>query len=109
MFAVAIVLVGWAVANREPVMMWLDPLDRSNGSITMPLYLFGFVFLIAGVLIGGTAAWFRQGRWRRSHARLAAEVAALKGDLDLAKRSTVGGDPGSARGARRTAWKLPAA
>jgi uncharacterized integral membrane protein len=84
--AVVIALLAWA--NRQPVTVSFDPFDASDMDFTatMPLYVVGFTILIAGVLLGGFAAWLTQGRHRRLRRRLAAEnvvirteMAALKG------------------------------
>jgi hypothetical protein len=34
----------------------------------MPFYAYLFIALLVGVLVGGTAMWFSQARWRK-HAR----------------------------------------
>lgn len=73
-FPVAILLVTLAVINRHEVRMVLDPFKPKAPSIVVDLpfyfYLFGAMFL--GVLIGGTAVWMSQGRWRKT-ARLRAQ------------------------------------
>jgi hypothetical protein len=80
---IAATLVAWAVANRQPVTVSFDPFDPANPAyaMTKPLYLVGFAILIAGVVLGGMAAWFEQGKWRRARARLAAEIAATRAEL----------------------------
>jgi hypothetical protein len=84
----AIVLVGWAVANRGPVAISFDPFNRTDPAyvLTVPIFVMGFALLIAGVVFGGAAAWFRQGKWRRAHARLAAEIRTVRAELDRHKR-----------------------
>jgi hypothetical protein len=42
--------------------------------------------LILGVLIGGCAAWLRQGKWRRSARRLDGEVRALHDEMETIRR-----------------------
>ena len=42
--------------------------------------------LILGVLIGGIAAWIRQGKWRRAARRLDGEVRALHQEMDAVRR-----------------------
>lgn len=63
----AILLVVFAVANRHFVTLSLDPFggDSPALSLQIPLFLLFFLALILGVLIGGVAAWFGQGKWRR--------------------------------------------
>jgi len=57
-----------AVVNRHEVQLILDPFRPKNPALALSLpfyvYLFGCLFL--GVLAGGTAVWFNQGRWRKS-------------------------------------------
>ena len=79
----AIVVVAFAVANRQTVTVSFDPFDSANPaySMTMPLFLIVFAVLIAGVVIGGVAAWLRQGPWRRTARRLDDEVRQLHGEL----------------------------
>ncbi len=64
----AAVLVALAVANRQPVTVSFDPFDSSDLelAVKVPLYLVGFTLLIAGVVLGGVAAWLKQGKWRRT-------------------------------------------
>jgi uncharacterized integral membrane protein len=65
---VAIVAVLFAVANRGPLTLSLDPLAREAPAITLTLPIFVVIFaaLMAGVLIGGIATWLRQGRHRKA-------------------------------------------
>jgi uncharacterized integral membrane protein len=65
---VAIVVVLFAVANRGPLTLSLDPLAREAPAITLTLPVFVVIFaaLMTGVLIGGMATWLRQGRYRKA-------------------------------------------
>jgi hypothetical protein len=84
---VAAVLVGFAVANRQPVMVSFDPFESDPAhALTVPLYLLGFAVLVVGVLLGGSAAWIEQGKSRRARARLAAETRALRAELEALRR-----------------------
>jgi uncharacterized membrane protein YidH (DUF202 family) len=80
----AIVLIAFAVANRQTVLVSLDPFDQINPALSVSLPLFGLVLIviIAAVIVGGIAAWLRQAKWRRA-ARLAQEqVQALQAQID---------------------------
>ena len=68
----AIVIVAFAVANRQTVTVSLDPFssEQPAASVTLPLFALIIVLLIVGVVIGGIAAWLRQGKWRRTARRL---------------------------------------
>jgi len=84
----AIVLIAFAVANRQTVLVSLDPFDQTNPALSVSLPLFGLVLIviIAAVIVGGIAAWLRQAKWRRA-ARLAQEqVQALQAQIDALER-----------------------
>jgi uncharacterized integral membrane protein len=76
---VTIVLVLFAVANRHPVPVSFDPFDPASPAlaVTLPLFLLILLLVIAGVAVGGAAAWLRQSKWRARARRLAAEVRRL--------------------------------
>lgn len=81
---IAAVLVGFAVANRESVVVSFNPFDGADParSAAVPLYLLIFGVLIAGVVVGGVAAWLEQGKWRRARSRLAAELRGVRNELE---------------------------
>ncbi len=76
----ALVLVSFAVANRQIVTVSLDPFDQANPAlvVSQPVYLVVLVVLIAGVMIGGCAAWLRQARWRGRARRAEAQLSTLQ-------------------------------
>ena len=83
-----VIIVAFAVANRQAVTISFDPLSATNPAyvITLPLFLAVFVVLILGVIIGGIAAWLGQGGWRRTARRLDADVRALHDELETIRR-----------------------
>jgi uncharacterized integral membrane protein len=84
----AIAFVLFAVANRESVLVSFDPFDRASPAVGvgLPLFALILILLITGVLLGGIAAWLRQGKWRRA-ARLAeAEARRLRAELAELRR-----------------------
>jgi uncharacterized integral membrane protein len=82
------VIVAFAIANRQAVTVSFDPFSSAAPAYaaTLPLFVVIFAVLILGVLIGGAAAWLRQGKWRRIARRLDADVRALHGDLETIRR-----------------------
>jgi hypothetical protein len=83
----AIVLVTLAVANRQTVLVSFDPFDPSDPALTaaVPLYALILSLVIVGVVVGGVAAWLRQGKWR-GRARMAeSQARELKAENDLLK------------------------
>src|SRR6516162_2338520 len=86
----AVLLVAFAVANRQSVVVSFDPFDAAHPAFALPVPLFALllVALLAGVLIGGVAAWMRQSKWRRA-ARLAqGHARALNAELDQVRERT---------------------
>jgi uncharacterized integral membrane protein len=85
----AIVLVAFAVANRQTVVVSFDPFDQAHPAFTLAVPLFALILalVVSGVIVGGVAAWLRQSKWRRT-ARLAqAHARELGAELDRLKRS----------------------
>ncbi|MCF6322108.1 MAG: lipopolysaccharide assembly protein LapA domain-containing protein [Rhizobiaceae bacterium] len=64
---IAIVLIVLSVANRHPVVFNLDPInpDQPFLAITLPFFVFLFAALLIGLLLGGMATWFTQGKHRK--------------------------------------------
>jgi len=85
----AVIIIAFAVANRQIVTVSLDPfsVEHPAASLTLPLFALVIVLLVVGVLIGGIAAWLRQARWRRTARRLEREIADLHIELETLKRS----------------------
>ncbi len=75
----AAVIIAFAVANRQTVTVSFDPFSSTSPAYatTLPLFVVILMVLILGVLVGGIAAWIRQGKWRRAARRLNGEVRAL--------------------------------
>ena len=80
----AVVLTTLAVINRQAVRLILDPFrpDDPVISLVLPLYAYVLGALIVGVILGGTAAWMAQGRWRRVARRRAAEAVRWQAEAD---------------------------
>ncbi len=81
------VLVALAIANHQPVTVSFNPFDSSDAdlAVRVPLYLVGFTVLIAGVVVGGIAAWLKQSKRRRIGSRLAAENVMMRSELAYLK------------------------
>ena len=84
----AIVVVAFAVANRQVVTVSFDPFSSTSPAYaaTLPLFVLIFVLVILGVVIGGVAAWLRQAAWRRTARRLDADVRTLHQELEALRR-----------------------
>ena len=84
-----IVLIAFAVANRQIVTVSFDPFNAAHpaASVTLPLFALVIVLLIVGVVIGGSASWLRHGRWRRTARRLERDLGNLREELNRHKRA----------------------
>jgi uncharacterized integral membrane protein len=83
-----IAIVAISVANRHNVPFKFDPVAGQSSIffIDAPLFVFLFVALLAGFLLGGTVAWISQGRWRRTARRRAHEVFELRKENERLSR-----------------------
>jgi uncharacterized integral membrane protein len=84
-----VIIVVFAVANRQTVTISFDPLASATPAYaaTLPLFVLIFAALILGVLIGGFAAWLRQGKWRRAARHLDADMRALRDEVAGLRRA----------------------
>jgi len=84
----AIVVVAFALANRQAVTVSCDPFSSASPAYaaSLPLFVLIFVLVILGGLIGGSAAWLRQSAWRRTARRLDTDVRALHQELEAMRR-----------------------
>jgi uncharacterized integral membrane protein len=105
----AVLLVAFAVANRQSVIVSFDPFDASHPAFALAVPLFALLLaaLLAGVVIGGVAAWMRQSRWRRDARFAQGQARALHAELEELKERTGTPmvQPGPARYA--TALRIP--
>ena len=64
---IGIVLIVLSVANRQPVTLALNPFrpEDSMLSVTAPVFLYLFLAVILGMIIGSAATWISQGKHRK--------------------------------------------
>lgn len=87
---VAIIAVLFMVANRTMVTLTLNPFRSGDAalSFTAPFFIWLFVFLIIGVIIGGVATWATQYKYRKALRMREDEVAKLRRDADAKSLTT---------------------
>jgi uncharacterized integral membrane protein len=97
----AVVIIAFAMANRQIVTVSFDPFSASDpaASVTLPLFALIILLLIVGVMIGGLASWLRQGKWRGMARRLDRELHHLRGKL-AAFEGAAGQPPAAPEGPR---------
>jgi uncharacterized integral membrane protein len=91
----AAVLISFAVANRRTVTISFDPFDPADTalSVTVPLYVLVLALVIVGVIVGGVAAWLRQGKWRGRARRAESQARALRAENAELRRRGHGASP----------------
>jgi uncharacterized integral membrane protein len=84
----AILMVMFAVANRDYVAISLDPFSANAPALTVHvrLFLLLLIALIVGVLVGGIAAWMAQSKWRRAARRFDRELRTARAEAEAARR-----------------------
>jgi uncharacterized integral membrane protein len=82
---IAIIILMFAIANREIVTVSFDPFSETApaASVSVPLFVLIFVFVISGVILGGLAAWLRQSGYRRVARNRDADVTALRREIEM--------------------------
>ena len=80
----AIIIIAFAVANRQMVTVSFDPFSSTAPAYAanLPLFILIFIVLILGVIVGGVGSWIGQAKWRRGHRSLDAEVRQLRSEVD---------------------------
>jgi uncharacterized integral membrane protein len=86
---VAALLLIFALANRAPVVLSLDPFSPGAPawSVQLPLFLIILVAIAFGVVIGGVTDWIGQGRHRREARHGKAEIRRLEQEAQALRRA----------------------
>jgi uncharacterized integral membrane protein len=91
-----LMIVALAVVNREVVTVSFDPFNTNPSfALRAPLFVLVFVLVIAGVVIGGVAAWLRQSMWRRTARQLEADLRASRAETDRLRERLAAGETAS--------------
>lgn len=85
---VVLPIVTLSVMNRQNVRLNLDPFTGENPAIYIewPFFVYLFIALFIGILIGGIGSWIRQGKWRKSARVRASEAREWRAKADRASR-----------------------
>ncbi len=85
------VLIVFALANRQLVVVNFNPLAPADAlaspGVGVPLFLVIFAVLLVGVVLGGIATWFAQGPRRREERHYRRETERLHRELEMARRA----------------------
>lgn len=90
-----VVLIALAVVNREPTTLILDPFGGAepNLSLQAPFFLFLLGAFALGLVVGGLASWFNQGKWRRTAREEAREARDWRRQADRLEKELESLDP----------------
>ncbi len=86
------ILIVFALANRQKVTLNFDPTTSLNpiiANIEISLFVIIYAMLFIGIVLGGTAVWFTQGRFRKACRQLTKETTRLEAELEEVKKTTV--------------------
>lgn len=72
---IAIVLILLSIANRQSATLALNPFEPTDQvlSISGPFFVFIFIALMLGMVLGSFITWFKQGKYRQKARAEAAE------------------------------------
>lgn len=86
-----LVMIVFALANRQLVVVNFNPIVPSEALTTpgvgVPLFLVLFAVLLFGVLLGGIATWFAQAPHRRDERSYKREAERLNRELGAMRRT----------------------
>ena len=88
---VAVILIALTVANRDIVAFTLDPFNPGSQALTFhaPLFVFLYLSLLIGLVLGGIATWFSQRKYRKRARNYSRQVSApSKSDGDRTTGTT---------------------
>ena len=63
---IAIPVIVFSLANRQLVSLTLTPFIEQGWTLEAPLFVTVLAGIVIGMVIGGMASWFNQGKWRRA-------------------------------------------
>jgi len=73
------IVAAFAVANRAPISIDLDPLPLV---FDLPLYVALMAAVLTGLVIGGVSTWLAGGHWRREARHLRKNKKTLESEID---------------------------
>jgi hypothetical protein len=88
------VLIALAVVNRKPALLVLDPFGGSahpSFSVEAPFFLFLLGAFALGLVVGGSATWLGQGKWRRTARAQSHEAREWRHKADRLEKELEGG------------------
>jgi uncharacterized integral membrane protein len=87
---IAILVIGFVVANRRWTTLSLDPFTANEPSISidLPLWLLFIFGVFIGIMVGWVGCWFAQAKWRKLARERSREISQLQSELESAKTAS---------------------
>lgn len=100
----AIVLIVLSVANRQSVTLAFNPFQPADSvlSLTAPFFVFLFLAVALGIVIGSAATWLAQGKYRKRARSEARSAIKWQSEADRLKARS---EPSSGEGLARLSAK----
>jgi uncharacterized membrane protein YciS (DUF1049 family) len=85
---IALIAIGFAVANRQWISISFDPFNRTHpfALIEMPLWALFFCGVFVGMLAGGLVVWLAQGKHRKAERQAKIELVRTQQQFEREKR-----------------------
>ncbi|CBI75694.1 conserved exported protein of unknown function [Bartonella clarridgeiae 73] len=86
---ITVFLIGFIVANRQVVILKLNPLQNNSEYFTYqaPLFVWLFIFFCFGIFLSSIINWFAQHKNRKALKESKAEIEKLK--ISIANKSNI--------------------
>lgn len=88
---ISILLVIFALANRQQITLNFDPISAENpliASVNLPLFIVIFFMLVLGILLGAIAVFFSQAKIKNQRNKLKKQVKNLELELFEIKKTS---------------------
>lgn len=85
----ALLLVIFAMANRQSVVINFDPLSQTAPLVpplSLPMFVVIYALLLVGIVLGGIAVWATQGKHRKAKRAYKREAEALHREVDALRK-----------------------
>jgi uncharacterized integral membrane protein len=106
---IAVIFLSFDMANRQNVVVSFDPFNSADApQIVVPLFIVLIAAAMFGVVLGGVATWFGQGRFRKAARGANATTETLRNENEalrkqLAELKSAGSAPSTAVVVKRSA------
>lgn len=89
-----IVMIAFAVANRNVINVSFDPLTQQDPwfALDLPVWVLFYAGILLGLVVGWFSAWFNQSKWRRATRKARSDLDTARRENERAKQQAVGTD-----------------